>query len=166
MLSEDAFDQDLEGGWRRLAMQGCEAEAADLIRDYRNAAPRKRSGLLAWHEGQLRAELGQYEAAIKLFESSREPPADDKIGWNFYVDGTIAFLRSNRAGLEQARASLSRVPKPKDAPVYRYKGKVVPVAWPPNLNVLDGMIKCFGRPYKEAYGSKDCRVGKPIKIKV
>ncbi len=36
-LDEDAFDQDMAGGWRKLEYDGCEAEAADLIRDWRVA---------------------------------------------------------------------------------------------------------------------------------
>lgn len=155
-LDEAAFDQDLTGGWRALEMRGCEAEAADLIRDYRRSGPRRDVGILSWHEGQLRADIGQYRAAISLFKRARRKPADDTIGWNFYVDGSIAFLRGDRMALERARARLARVPPPPDPPVFDINGKTVPVAWPLNLNVLDGFIKCFGRPYREAYSSAAC----------
>ena len=32
-------------------------------------------------------------------------------------------------------------------------GQKVDVAWPPNLDVLDGLRRCFGKPYLEAYGT-------------
>ncbi|MEM1246425.1 MAG: hypothetical protein AAGK22_08635 [Acidobacteriota bacterium] len=28
--------------------------------------------------------------------------------------------------------------------------------WPPNLDVVDGLLRCFDRPYAEAYGAS-CR---------
>lgn len=30
-------------------------------------------------------------------------------------------------------------------------GELLQVAWPPNLNVVDGLVRCFGRPYAIAY---------------
>jgi hypothetical protein len=35
----------------------------------------------------------------------------------------------------------------------------VTLAWPPNLDVLDRLLTCFDRPYREAYG--DCRPETP-----
>lgn len=57
-LDEQAFDQDMSGGWRALSDRGCEASAADLIRDYRAAHTLERAYLSYWHEGQLRADAG------------------------------------------------------------------------------------------------------------
>ncbi|MDP9086570.1 MAG: hypothetical protein M3N02_07380 [Pseudomonadota bacterium] len=68
-LDQDAFDQDMTGGWRKLEYDGCEAEAADLIRDWR-VAHKANDHVLVWHEGQLRAGLGQTTAAISLFRQS------------------------------------------------------------------------------------------------
>jgi len=31
----------------------------------------------------------------------------------------------------------------------------VTLAWPPNLDILDQLLACFDRPYREAYS--DCR---------
>lgn len=36
-LDQPAFDQDMQGGWRALAAKGCELEAAELIRLWRDA---------------------------------------------------------------------------------------------------------------------------------
>jgi hypothetical protein len=107
-LNIHAFDQDLNGGWRPIAARdGCVGEAADLIRAYREFVT-SRTLILYWHEGQLRAQLGETEAAIALFEQSRYEPADDEYGWNHYVDATIAFLRHDRPALEAARGRLAK----------------------------------------------------------
>ena len=153
-LEQRAFDQDMQGGWRAVAhRRGCEIAAADLIRDYRRARGSE-DRILLWHEGQLRAQAGQTGPALKLFGRSYEPGADPN-GWNAYVDATLAFLRRDRPGLLAARARLLQLPKPADYPAHARApdGSLIVMRWPPNLNVVDGLIACFGRPYAEAYGS-------------
>ena len=163
-LGEQEFDQDLTGGWRALEQRGCRAEAADLLRDYREAKPRKNSSILFWHEGQMRAFLSETAAAIALFNLARKPPADDGIGWNHYVDGSIAFLRHDRPALQRARDRLAALPKPRDLPSFKINGQDVPIDWPLNLNVLDGFLKCFDRPYAEAYATTACTAQKTVVI--
>lgn len=149
-LDYRSFDQDPQGGWRALARKGCEREAADLIRDWRLQHNDSRY-ILFWHEGQSRAFNGDYEAAVTLFELSRRQ-SEDPIGWNFYVDGSVAFLRGDMARLKAARASLARVPKPSDWDTMKgADGKLLNAKWPANLNVLDGFIRCWGEPYRSAY---------------
>src|SRR6478752_4781717 len=101
-LDEKAFDQDLSGrggGWRAMASTpGCELAAADLLAAYQAKHPSS-SSILAWHEGQVRASAGQYELAIPLLESARKPTDQDAVGWNYYVDATVAFLRRDSSGL-------------------------------------------------------------------
>ncbi|MES3084216.1 hypothetical protein [Sphingomonas faeni] len=74
-LDERAFDQTMTGGWRTLANAGCDAQAADLIAEWRAGHPAnpRTAGLLQWHEGQLRANAGQTARAITLFEAARKP---------------------------------------------------------------------------------------------
>ncbi len=155
-LEQRAFDQDMTGGWRGLSNRGCTAEAADLLRDWRSAHPSDGpdAGILFWHEGQLRAEMGQTAQAIALFERSRKPVEKDRTwGWNLYVDGSIAFLRGDRAGLERARAALAVLPKPPElANMVGPDGKPTTVRWPMNLHVLDGFLRCWGQSYHDAYG--------------
>ena len=155
-LGQDAFDQDMKGGWRVLDDRGCHMEAADLLRDYREAQPRPHPSVLFWHEGQIRAIMGQTDAAIGLFGAAREAPADDVIGWNLYVDGSVAFLKHDRPALQRARDALARIPRPAEYRLVDRRGKPVRMAWPPNLDVLDGFLKCFDRSYADAYGSRAC----------
>lgn len=154
-LDQRAFDQDMAGGWRTLAMAGCDREAADLIRDWRTAhaeiEPRHRS-ILYWHEGQLRANAGDTAAAIALFERSRKTDAEDAgFGWNLYVDGSVAFLRRDRTGLDAARDRLAVLPRPAGLDPRGPDGKPVAIRWPMNLNVLEGFQRCWDQPYKQAY---------------
>lgn len=151
-LDWKAFDQDMNGGWRKLEAAGCAKEAADLIRDWRihNKAD---NVILFWHEGQLRAMLGQYGAAIKLFQRSRKTESKDAgWGWNFYVEGSIEFLKGRKAKLVKARQKLADLPRPQDlANTVDVEGNPVEVEWPMNLNVLDAFIRCWGQSYKQAY---------------
>lgn len=150
-LDQDALDQDMAGGWRKLEYNGCAAEAADLIRDWR-AAHRAKDQVLVWHEGQLRANLGQTAAAISLFRQSYKPVKEDQgMGWNLYVDGTIAFLKEDREAFDAAKAKLAALPRPANFILEGPDGKPVLVRWPLNMNVFDRLKRCWGQPYKVAY---------------
>ena len=154
-LDERGFDQTMTGGWRVLAAAGCDAQAADLIAEWRAGHPRdpRTAGLLNWHEGQLRANAGQTPRAIALFDAARKPAEEDAgFGWNLYVDGSIAFLRRDLAGLDSARARLAALPRPSGYAPVGIDGKPRAYAWPMNLNILDGLVACWNRSYKQAYG--------------
>ena len=159
-LSPANFDQDLDGGWRPLGEKPeCAEIAADLLADYRKT----RWGELTpgelhtnyWHEGQLRAGLGQTQAATRLMMAGVNPDMA-RSGFADYALGTIAFLHQDRAGLLAARERLAALPKPPDFDdaARRFKAQYgLELKWPANLGVLDGFIACFGRPYNEAYGA-------------
>jgi len=154
-LDEHAFDQDMEGGWRALARDPrCHVAAADLLRDYRAAHGNDHS-ILIWHEGQMRAMAGQAADAIALFDRARHPDPDG-FGWNLYVDASIAFLRGDRPALIAARDALAALPRPADFAPRDPLGRAISVSWPPNLNIVDGFVACFGRSYREAYGTPRC----------
>jgi len=157
-----AFDHTLNAGWRPLAdVAGCEGVAADLIAEYRKRhearlRPDQRLGL-AWHEAQLRAATGDYARAIPLFEAALPARERNEDRW-FYGQATLAFLRGDRARLEAVRAEYARLPKPDwfDKEAERIKAQEgADLAWPMNLHIVDGLIRCFGRPYREAYAG--CR---------
>lgn len=155
-FDRNAFDQDMEGGWRPLAMRGCDLEAAELIREWRHQK-RDHASILYWHEGQLRAQSGQTEQAISLFRLTYKSPDDDAdFGWNHYVDGTIAFLSRNEKELATAIERLTKVPEPDNNRFTRPDGTVVEMDWPPNLDVLRAFERCWDKPYNEAYGSREC----------
>jgi hypothetical protein len=147
------FDQDLDGGWRVVAKRnGCLNAAADLIRDY-HAALSEKSFLLYWHEGQARAINGDYAAAEPLFEMSYNTQ-NDTIGWNLYVDATLAFIRRDKAALTKAWFALANLPPPANVQLDQ-NGNSPADSWPPNLDVVEDLLACFDQQYTEAY--QNCR---------
>ncbi len=153
-LEQRDFDQNFNSGWRAVNKKGaCNLTAADLIRAY--IEKNGEDGLImTWHEGQLRAMAGQTERAIELFEDAREPEdQDDWFGWNIYVDATIAFLKKDHDALIRAKGSLLNLPRPdRDNPVDSF-GNPVSIRWPPNLNVVEGLLECFSDSYDYAYNN-------------
>jgi len=169
-LPRHVFDQAHEG-WRALAERGCDAAAADLIAAYR-AGHLNDPPILGWHEGQMRANAGDYAAARPLFVAAHHA---GQFGWNDYVDATIAFIDRDRdlAALLAARMRLAATPRPETHPWFDPDGNPIPPpatatatataiamatteAWPPNLLVVDALVRCFDRAYKAAYMSADC----------
>jgi hypothetical protein len=153
-MSPFKFDQDFENGWPSIADQeGCLEVAADLIQKYYQTQDLSQNALknFVWHEGQIRAELGQYKAAIRLMEQAKKNEDEDDIGWNFYVDATIAFLQADMNTLKLSREKLQQIPIPADLPTTDGDGNPYEVVWPPNLNIVDQFIKCFGQDYAVAY---------------
>ncbi|MDI1253866.1 hypothetical protein, partial [Thermomonas sp.] len=173
-LDEDSFDQDLSnsgGGWRSIGnIKGCELAAAQLISAYRAKHPSS-SSVLAWHEGQMLASANQYSRAIPLFEIARKDPAEDKAGWNHYVDATVAFLRRDKVALIAAKEKLAATPYPEGTGMPPIKNgyiefpaqpgqPVMRIHWPPNIDVVEGLINCFDKSYIEADGTS-CRPTPP-----
>jgi hypothetical protein len=155
-LDQRSFDQT-PSGWRGLAQSGCYLAAADIIRDWRklNAAS---DTILYWHEGQMRAKANHYSHAISLFRQSRKKPSAEMAeAWNIYVDGSIAFLLADRRALERARARLAGTSRPAEFNPVDSTGKPLNVPWPPNLAVLDSLLRCWGLPYVQAYSCPPSR---------
>ena len=113
-----------------------------------------------WHEGQLRAMAGQNDDAVRLLMAGVGP--DSGADFEDYALGTVAFLQHDLGALKSARARLASQPEPPEWPKVREdikKRNLGEGTWPPNLDVLDGLIGCFGKPYEEAYSSEGCRKG-------
>ena len=150
-LDQQAFDQDLKGGWRAVANRGCYRQAADLIRDYRKVHP-EQPKILYWHEGQMRANAGQVRRSIPLFEQAKD--AGVASPWNLYADATIAYLRRDRAAFDRAREALYAIPEP---PFFARQAEEVErqlgfrPTWPQNHETVDRLAACFDQPYEEAY---------------
>jgi len=177
-LDYEAFDQDVTpGGWRRVAKsERCAAAAAELIADWREMHAKTLSAdqmqTLWWHEGQVLASAGNYEAAIPRFETSRtlhndrppppDAPADAVEMWRANItvrkaweDATLAFLRRDRTGLDAARARMLAVPEP--AGYSRLQDVIeekagTRIAWPLNIENVELMLACFDYRY-----GVDCR---------
>lgn len=144
-LDEDAFDQDMEGGWRMIAGRRdgeCMVAAADLILDYiaRHNGELERPFLAHWHAGQMFALAGEDGRALDQFRLSYRTGQETGMTagiWNIYVDGTIAFMEGDRDALTASRDALPTGPYT-------------------NRDVLDGLLNCFGEPFAVAYG-RACR---------
>jgi hypothetical protein len=158
-LSQDAFDQDMDGGWRVVARQDdCRTAAADLIEVWRDHSENRQSMfILDWHAGQLRAMAGEPQAAIALLGRAK---TQSEV-WNHYVDATIAFLDRDRAGLEASRAELAELrPSEEQMAARRQFLEDNPtitmpegyVEEPQNLGVVDRLLSCFEGSYAGAYG--------------
>lgn len=169
-LDEAKFDQDMKEGWRTLGdTPGCELVAADLLRDYRQAHT-STSSMLYWHEAQMRAMAGQAGVSAALMEHARVPAEEDPAGWNLYVDASVAFLRKDRAALDAAHRKLAAVapmtgegvPPLVDGFIElpTADGKTRKMRWPMNIDVVEGLQRCFDQPYKTAYGTQ-CRQSAP-----
>jgi hypothetical protein len=159
-LEFDAFDRTPESGWRIVGnMPGCESVAADLIARYRTEKIDDQRRGLMHHEAQLRAAAGQTDTAIALLEQVRAmETAPEMIA---YRDAEIAFLRGDLAALRAARQRLLAVPAPDHfaATTARFRERFPdqpPPTWPLNIEVVNGFVACFGRPYREAY-TAPCR---------
>ena len=161
-LSPEKFDQDPHGGWRPLADKvNCRAAAADLLASYRTAnRVRMTLGelhLSFWHEGQMRAVLGDGRRAVPFLLAGVDP--SDTSDFADYALGTAAFLQHDHPALESARARLARTPPPANWAESRAEIKArygLTPSWPPNLAVLDGLRACFDKPYAIAY-AQPCR---------
>lgn len=164
-LDYRAFDQGLEplSGWRPFWEKGCYAEVARFIHAYRaKSEANAKIEMLAFHEGQALAAVGDYRAAIEMFKLNiNEKPSKRLVtDWNSYVQGTIAFLERDREALLAARDRL-RLQKPWSDEALKSISEEYAKdlrGTKPNLPVLDGFLNCFERPYAEAYGAA-CRAG-------
>lgn len=147
-----AFDQTESSGWRPLYRAGCYVEVALLLREYRLRADGDVPSIIPFHEAQMWAYAGETDQALPLFaQAHRTDGSLSAVAWNLYVDGNIAFLRRDRAGLEAAASALAAVPKPPgwDSAV-GVDGNPVSLPWPLNLNVLEAMLRCWDETYEVA----------------
>ena len=149
-LDFDAFDQDASGGWRALANEGHSLEAARLIDRYVEVNRKRLSTdqlkILNFHSGQNYAFADRYGLAIRRFKVSYQRYSDDLedefngfvSSWNAYVDATIAFLEGDLGALLRQREIIREG--------VSFEGKK------PNLNIVNGFVRNFGKPYSKAYG--------------
>lgn len=158
-MDVETFDSTPDSGWRVVAnIPGCEAAGADLLATYREnksgLSPADVTGLLH-HEFQLRAASQQNDVAMEIARQLIAARAGDPV-MRSYHEAELAFLARDLKALKAARARLAGIPKPDgfDQGVAVFKAKYPdypPPIWPMNLDVVDGFINCFDKPYAEAY---------------
>lgn len=165
-LSVDAFDQDLNGGWRAVSQQpDCDGAARVLIEQYIRFSTKPDKDalrILRFHAGQLAANEGREMLAVRYFQQTMQSGARQR-AWNLYVSSTIAFLERDRERLEALRDELANVPVSaaekasrrrfleQNPGVKMYDGYV---DQPMNLTVVDKLLRCFDQPYRSAYAGK------------
>lgn len=165
MLLQDFDKFDLSDfGWRKvLRQQGCEPAAAELIAKFvalrLPMLSREELRSLRGHEGLLWARIGEKDKALALLAQANDP-ADPNGPAALFITATIAFLKKDRTALEDARTALAGAPKPADydaqAEEYTRATGVPAPAWPPDLDAVDALLKCFDRPYREALSDPAC----------
>jgi hypothetical protein len=142
-LDYNTFDQRPGKGWRQVAEKGNFLDAARLIDGYaetHKSLDESQRVNLNFHAGQMYAFADDYRTAIDRFNVSTyaEEPPNLPLRWNAYVRATIAFLNKDMKHLEECRKEILEGPT--------FDGEKA------NLDVVDGLIKHFDRPYAEAYG--------------
>ena len=153
-LSFKEFDQQQGSGWRPLYASKCYIEAASLLKEYVKRHPRtaQEQYMLPFHTGQLFALAGEQAEAIQWMEKGYSNDRFGPIKWNAFVDANVAFLKQDYKALLKQRNLINQQPAMTERPgVPKWAvGKKM------NLDVVDGFIACFKKPYDVAYGD-ECR---------
>jgi len=143
------FDQSMGKGWRAYADRGCYALCSKIldryVTEHRATMLDWQISVVTWHAGQMYAYDGVYDLARLRFRATINPnePKDTPILWNDYVNATLAFLDKDMDKLVFHRNRIAEGPE--------FNGSKA------NLAVVDGLIRCFDKPYAVAYGSGECR---------
>lgn len=153
------FDQTEGSGWRPYYEQACYSIASRLLTEYLTRNPKlgQQYNVLPLHAGQLLAMHGDYQRAIVYLKTSYLNKSDGGdtpsfIDTNAFIDSHIAFLDRDMQALLAARDKISQqpeMPKSPGVPEWAWGKKV-------NLEVVEGFINCFEKPFAVAYG-KECR---------
>jgi len=158
-LDYRAFDQQPRGGWRGLVEAGCPYAAAEIVDAYIEKYPDRAADypVLHFHAGQLRAFVGEGEAAVSHMQQAIATHArGERVygpHWETYVGATIAFLNRDEPGLRRLYDRLrGRIDGPPGAPPAFDRSKAGDAE---HIRIIRGLIDCFDRPYREAYG--ECR---------
>jgi len=162
-----SFDHTEGKGWRPLYEAQCYIEAAELLRewcarhggDFSPTKPLDRYILhiLSWHEAQMWAFGGRDDEALPIFDSTYVPvESNSDTAWNLYVDGTLAFLRRDQPALQAAISELAAIPPPPDwGNAVGAGGRPISIEWPQNLDLLQGLLRCWEQTYSVAYVCRD-----------
>lgn len=153
-LSFAEFDQAPGHGWRPYYERQCYEIAAKLLRKYIEANPKlaKKHYMLPFHAGQMYAMDGQYRRAVAIMKKAYSDRPSRFVDWNAFVDANIAFLQSDIETLMEMRGRINQQPPMPDKPgipEWAVGNKM-------NLEVVEGLVHCFGQAFDVAY-SETCR---------
>ena len=148
------FDQTAGSGWRPFYEEGCYSVASKLLIRYLTEHPEiaQQQFILPFHAGQLLAMAGDYEKALPFLEGGYTDIEMEYVNWNAFVDAHIAFITRDKKLLMESRDKISKqpgMPNEQGVPEWAIGKKM-------NLDVVDGFINCFNKPFAEAY-ENDCR---------
>ena len=127
---QDFNDQPKEG-WRQLAVEGDYDGAADLISRYIDAnQPILESwqvGTLRFHQGQMLACADKYRLALQVLAEAQSAnlPTTGPAVLGRYVNATIAFIESDRAAFDKARAAIDAAQRSPANEILREKAEIL-----------------------------------------
>ena len=128
LVTDDAPEK-----WRVLSNEGKYLEAASELLYFVLSDSTRNAHADYWHIGQMYAMANDYEKAIFYMDKSAIGVKDEQ--WNWYYQGTIAFLKRDKQQLQKYARLLS-----KEHSVY-YKA---------NADVLKKLLANFEKGYGEA----------------
>ena len=126
-----------------LDREVCPLSAAQLIEAYHleheDGLKNDQRRTLYFHAGQLYAFNNNFDIAIHHFEKSINPSENyhAELSWNAYVRANIAFLKKDKNTLLAQRERMKRSNENSANQL--------------NEAVVDRLIHCFDRSYKDAY---------------
>ena len=142
-LPSHEFDQDENKGWRALDATGCTAEAAILVERFLIGYESNLRSL-KWHHAQLLAMTGKYSEAVAAARQAINPSESvqhPNFKCNAYVLATVAFLEKDPVELKRQTQAIE------SAITIEPMNKI-------NLEIVLGLARCIGQPYKAAYGCR------------
>ena len=131
MTTFQSFNDQPREGWRKMASEGEYNGAAGLISRYIDAnEPILKSwqvGTLRFHQGQMLACADKYRLALQVLAEARSAnlPTTGPVVLGWYVNATIAFIESDRAEFDQARAAIDQAQRSPANEILREKTAVL-----------------------------------------
>ena len=153
-LSFAEFDQTEDDGWRPYYLAKCYVIAADLLVTYVERHPDlvRENYILPFHAGQMLAMAGDYDNATLYLQRGYSSRESKLVDWNAFVEAHLAFIEKDAERLAAMRLRIDKQPAMVDGPGVPdwAVGKKI------NLDVVDGFLACFDKPFAVAY-EEPCR---------
>ncbi len=102
--------------------------------------------MLPFHAGQMLAMAGDYDNAVLYLQRGYSSRESKLIDWTAFVEAHLAFIEKDAEKLAEMRARIDKQPA-------MVAGPGVPdwaVGKKINLDVVDGFLACFDKPFAVA----------------